>query len=80
MTKLDNFEFEVSICDAPHLEDHDGNCTRQVDLYLNIENDADAVLVLSELVKALHSANKLLNMKHEPKVEMVPPKMPDSFF
>lgn len=74
MTKLENFEFEVSICDAPHSEQREGNCTRQVDLYLNIENDSDAVLVLSELVKTLHSTNKLLNTKHGYPGEMEPPK------
>ena len=68
MTKLDNFEFEVMICDAPHPGDRDGNCTRQVDVCINVESDADAVMILSDIVKSLYATNELLNKKGGPKV------------
>lgn len=63
MTKLDNFEFEVSISDVPEMDEK-----RQIDLYVNAEDDADAVLILADLVKQLYATNELLNKKGGPRV------------
>ena len=67
MTKLDNFEFEVSITDVPALDDKDDS-RRQIDIFINTEDDAAAVLVLADLVKQLYATNELLNKKGGPRV------------